>query len=112
MSDKALSWKSSGSENADVPAARVTAGMPGKVNALSVAGSIAPPPFETATCTELMPTALVPYWLESRSRSRAPPILTWIICRSVLPASPGDGGQLPGSVVCGAHAQDPTQRLT
>src|SRR3989442_7359098 len=56
-----------------------------------------------------MASGLVPNAFEKRTRTVGPPTERWITWRSVLPANPGAGGMLRGSVSCGDAAQVPNQ---
>src|SRR2546421_5537353 len=56
-----------------------------------------------------MASGLVPNAFEKHTRTVGPPTEMWITWRSVLPANPGVGGMLRGSVSCRDAAQVPSQ---
>src|SRR5947207_15951474 len=56
-----------------------------------------------------MASGLEPNAFEKRTRTVGPPTEVWMTWRRVLPANPGAGGMLRGSVSCTAAAQVPSQ---
>ena len=101
-----------GSDAATRPAEIVAERAPWKVSDRTVPGSTAAPSRVLAMVAPVTCSGLVPYRFDSRTRTRLPPRLTRMTCRTVWSAKPSDqfgpSGPvvaLPGTGGCIADAQ-------
>jgi hypothetical protein len=105
----AATGKAAGSDATTRPAETVTERAPWKVRDRSVPGSTAAPSRLLAMLAPVTCSGLVPYRSESRTRTRLPPRLTRMTCRTVWSAKPSDQFgpmvSLPGTGGCIADAQ-------
>src|SRR5579863_3538747 len=102
MLDNGATGTSSGSETYSAPGGIVTSGLPLKVRAWSVPGSIAAPEGESgwATCTDVKCSATVPNAFDKCTRIAEPPSDKWTICRSVASRMSSGGSEFCGSGIC------------
>ena len=103
--DSGRTASSTGSDRTRPEGGTTTFDFPPNVSRSQLRTAIRLSPALGATLASPIVSGPFPYSFENAIRIFEPPTDIRTICRNVLPASPGSGGKLPGSVNCCAETQ-------